>query len=62
MRDFQSAKPDEFPLRVLKELTDEILWLFTVIFEDLGRVDALPGYCLWTTMVSVFKRNGAEKL
>lgn len=59
MRDFQSAKPDEFPLKVLKELTDEILWLFTVTFENLGRVNKLPGNCLWT---SVFKRNGAEKL
>lgn len=33
MRDFQSAKPDEFPLRVLKELTDETLWLFSYLWE-----------------------------
>lgn len=61
MRNFQSAKPDEFFLRVLRELTDEILWLFTVILENLERVKELSGNCLWTTMVFIFKINGAEK-
>lgn len=61
MRDFQSAKPDEFLLRILKQLPDESYGC-SVIFENFGRVNELPGNCLWTAMVSIFKRNGIEKL
>lgn len=61
MKDCQSAKPDEFLSRILKEQTDESHGC-SVIFENSGRVNELPRNCLWAAMVSIFKRNGFKKL
>lgn len=60
MRDFQLWKPDEFSLKVLKDLTDEILWVLRYLWE-LGKDEWTAKKLTLDKGLYLWKTQGVEK-